>query len=92
MKALVFSILLLSSVGCATDRQQTPAPSAATTPTTIVVDPSSSPITAAAQREVIRRQERMRRADEAALRASRQMSDGDYESALSSSRQALGGQ
>ena len=57
---------------------------------TVVVDPASSPITAAAEREVIRRQEAMRRADEAALRAQRQMADGNYEAAMDSSRSALG--
>ena len=48
-------------------------------------------ITAAAEREIIRRQEAMRRADEAALRAQRQMADGNYEAAMGSSRSALGG-
>ncbi len=68
-----------------------PAPlAAAAASRPVVIDPSASPISAAAQREVIRRQEAMRRADEAALRANRQMADGDYEAALQSSRNALG--
>ena len=85
---LALGALAAFAVACAAEKSVPPVEAPAL-PRTVVVDPSSSPITAAAEREIIRRQEAMRRADEAALRANRQMADGDYESALSSSRQAL---
>ena len=85
----LFAVVLvgLFAQACAS---KAPEPVATTpAPRTVVVDPSSSPITAAAEREIIRRQEAMRRADEAALRAQRQMADGNYEAAMGSSRSAL---
>jgi hypothetical protein len=89
MKRLPLAIILIFGASCAS---QSPDPVAsAPAPRTVVIDPASSPITAAAEREIIRRQEAMRRADEAALRAQRQMADGNYEAAMGSSRSALGG-
>ncbi len=90
MRLLSLATILIFSAGCAS---QSPDPVVtAPTPRTVVVDPASSPITAAAEREIIRRQDAMRRADEAALRAQRQMADGNYEAAMGSSRSALSGQ
>ena len=46
-------------------------------------------ISAIAAREVIRRQERVRRADAAALRANKFSAEGNHEAAIRSYRQAL---
>jgi len=83
--ALMITSLMLS---CASRAPRlSPVPTVDSRP--VMIDPAASPISAAAQREVIRRQEAVRRADEAALRANRQLADGDYEAALQSSRNAL---
>jgi len=84
-------LIAILAQACAPTKKLEPSTVAAPpTSRQVVIDPSASPISAAAQREVIRRQEAMRRADEAALRANRQMADGNYEAALKSSRTALG--
>jgi len=51
--------------------------------------PDSAP--AIARREVIRRQERIRRMDEAAIRASQALAEDDLEGAVSGFRRAVGG-
>lgn len=53
------------------------------------IEANASGISGLAEREVIRRQERVRRADSAALEANRASAGGDQEAAIRSYRKAL---
>lgn len=53
------------------------------------IEKSDEGITGLAAREVVRRQERVRRADKAALEANRASAEGDHEVAIRSYRTAL---
>ena len=90
LRLIAAAVALMAASACESRTPTAASPQPPQPRPTAVIDPSSSPISAAAEREIIRRQEAMRRADEAALRAARQMSEGDYEGAMSGYRGALG--
>lgn len=58
-------------------------------PQTTGLQSADDGIAAIATREIIRRQEKVRRADAAALRANKYSSEGDHEAAVRSYRRAL---
>lgn len=91
LATLVLPSCMLALAACST-RSEPPVvqrlPQAQPTPR---AEPGQVPpeISGIAEREIIRRQERMRQADEAALRAARRQADGDLEGATQEYRRAI---
>jgi len=85
---LVLATLVFTSTGCGSNppAASTPLPAATHAPRTIAPENEISGI---AEREIIRRQDRILRADAAAIESHQRMSAGDLEGAVSGYRTAV---
>jgi len=87
---LCFCLVVISPACSSSNVRETSVPSdSQVVPQTTGLQSADDGIAAIATREIIRRQEKVRRADAAALRANKYSSEGDHEAAVRSYRRAL---